>query len=118
MKIIYEWQVSHKHDIFFPDLTIEIASCLSWGHKAGTAVYQWLQTVKWQSPVSSQEDDFGITYLELLFNFVLVTGCMLPVTISKKSSATHFSEFHHPSSAIASKRARSAAAQGVVLIYI
>ena len=110
--------MSHKHDIFFPDLTIEIASCLSWGHKAGTAVYQWLQTVKWQSPVSSQEDDFGITYLELLFNFVLVTGCMLPVTISKKSSATHFSEFHHPSSAIASKRARSAAAQGVVLIYI
>ena len=36
----------------------------------------------------------------------------------KKSSATHFSEFHHPSSAIVSKRARSAAAQGVVLIYI
>ena len=110
--------MSHKHEIIFPELTIEVANCLSWGHKAGTAVYQWLQTVKWQSPVSSQEDDFGITYLELLFNFVLVTGCMLPVTISKRSSATHFSEFHHPSSAIVSKRARSAAAQGVVLIYI
>ena len=118
VKIVYEWQVSHKHEFFFPELTIEVANCLSWGHKAGAAVYQWLQTVKWQSPVSSQEDDFGITYLELLFNFVLVTGCMLPVTISKKSSATHFGEFHHPSSAIVSKRARSAAAQGVVLIYI
>ena len=83
VKIIYEWQVSHKQEIVCPDLTPEVAGCFSWGHKEGTAVYHWLQTVKWQSPASSQ-DDFGITYLELLFNFVLVTGCMLPVTISKR----------------------------------
>lgn len=109
--------MSHKQEIVCPDLTPEVAGCFSWGHKAGTAVYHWLQTVKWQSPASSQ-DDFGITYLELLFNFVLVTGCMLPVTISKKSTVTHFCEFDQPSSAILSKRAKSAAAQGVVLIYI
>ena len=49
---------------------------------------------------------------------MLVTGCMLPVTVSRTNRVITFSEFDQPSSAILSSRARSATAQGVVLISI
>ena len=62
--------------------------------------------------------DHGITFLELLTNFHIVTGAEIPVTVSRKGSVVKWVEFRSPQSIILPKRSRSASAQGVILAAI
>ena len=59
--------------------------------------------------------DHGITYIELLANFQLVTGAYIPITVSRKGPVVFWEEFLSPKALILPKRSRSAIAQSVVL---
>ena len=59
--------------------------------------------------------DCGITFLELLANFLLVTGKTIPVTIKRLGTRITWAPFASKQALIQPKRARSAIAQAVVL---
>ena len=115
VKILYTWKVDNPSP--YPNLILdkEIAGCVCWGAKAASEVLAWCKTLKWPPKGIPSKDDFGITYLELLVNFLLTTGKQVPVTVSKKQGVTVFCDFNDKSAIIQSSRARSATAQAVVL---
>ena len=78
-------------------------------------VYQWAQTIKWPSCKEPLKGDCGITFLELLANFLLVTGKTIPVTIKRLGTRITWAPFNSEQAYIQPQRARSAMAQAVVL---
>ena len=93
----------------------ETAQCCSWGSKIAYHVYSWIQTIRWPDNMDLRPHDHGITYIELLANFQLVTGAYIPITISRKGTVVFWEEFGSPKALILPKRSRSAIAQSVVL---
>ena len=78
-------------------------------------VYQWAQTIKWPSCKEPLKGDCGITFLELLANFLLVTGKTIPVTIKRLGTRITWAPFNSEQAYIQPQRAKSAMAQAVVL---
>ena len=116
--ILENWTVPSAVPPLTNDMTLEIAQCCSWGSKIAYHVYSWVQTLRWPDNMDLRQHDHGITFLELLVNFHLVTGADIPVTISRKGSVVHWVDFRSPKAIILPKRARSASAQGVILAAI
>ena len=115
VKILYAWKVDNYQPCPALSLTEESAGCMSWGVQSACEVLAWCQTLKWPPKGIPSKDDFGITYLELLGNFLVTTGKQVPITISKKNGMTEFCDVNDSKAVIQSNRARSATAQAVVL---
>ncbi len=115
MKILYAWKIDDHQPYPALTLTEESAGCMSWGFRSACEVLAWCQTLKWPPKGNPPKDDFGITYLELLVNFLITTGKQVPVTISKKNGMTVYCDADDSMAIIQSNRAKSATAQAVVL---
>ena len=113
--VLENWSVPNALPVPTQDMTMEIAQCCSWGAKIAYHVFSWIRTIRWPDNMVLRQHDHGITYLELLVNFHLVTGVNIPVTISRKGNVVHWEEFSSPKSLILPKKTRSATTQSVVL---
>ena len=109
------WKVSDPIHIPFIEPTNDLLLCCSWGMEVAFDVYQWAQTIKWPSCKEPLKGDCGITFLELLANFLLVTGKTIPVTIKRLGTRITWAPFNSEQSYIQPQRAKSAMAQAVVL---
>ena len=113
--IAESWRIVDPVSIPFVVPTTELLLCCSWGMEAAYDVYKWAQTLKWPSHKEPIKGDCGITFLELLANFLLVTGKTIPVTIKRLGTRITWAPFASKQALIQPKRARSAMAQAVVL---
>ena len=109
------WKISDPIHIPFAQPTNDLLLCCSWGMEVAFDVYQWAQTIKWPSCKEPLKGDCGITFLELLANFLLVTGKTIPVTIKRLGTRITWAPFNSEQAYIQPQRARSAMAQAVVL---
>ena len=116
--ILEHWTVPSALPPIINHMTLEIAQCCSWGAKIAYHVYAWIQTLRWPDNMDLRQHDHGITFLELLVNFHLVSGANIPVTVSRKGNVVHWVDFSSPKAVILPKRSRSASAQGVILAAI
>ena len=63
----------------------DILPCVSLGASITRTVWRWLMMLEWPTGEQSQEhdpNDWGISYLELVFNLVVCTGQLLPVSVN------------------------------------
>ena len=109
------WKISDPIRIPFVQPTNDLLLCCSWGMEVAFDVYQWAQTIKWPSCKEPLKGDCGITFLELLANFLLVTGKTIPVTIKRLGTRITWAPFNSEQAYIQPQRAKSAMAQAVVL---
>ena len=75
----------HGHELPIPDLTDETAQAICGGTRLAAYVHAWARTLKWPSIDSQRRDPatiWGISWLELLANFLIVTGEKIPIPIS------------------------------------
>ena len=113
--IAESWKVLDPIHIPFIQPTDELLLCCSWGMEVAFDVYQWAQTIKWPTCKEPMKGDCGITFLELLANFLLVTGKTIPVTIKRLGTRITWAPFLSEQALIQPQRTRSAMAQAVVL---
>ena len=116
--ILENWTVPMAVPIPEDPITLEIAQCCSWGASVAYHAYSWIQTIRWPDNLDPRQHDHGITYLEMLVNFHLVTGVDIPVAVNRKGSVVKWVDFRSPQALILPKRSRSAIAQSVVLAAI
>ena len=76
---------------------------------------KWVRTFLKTNGLISKMMVCGITFLELLANFLLVTGKTIPVTIKRLGTRITWAPFNSEQAYIQPQRARSAMAQAVVL---
>ena len=65
-----------------PDNVQDIVQLSRFGFQPSMLVFQYLQMLKWPADASCEEVPMGISWLELYFNFQLVTGCTIPVNVT------------------------------------
>eukprot|EP00438_Fugacium_kawagutii_P016345 Skav208943 [mRNA] locus=scaffold1880:173413:178702:+ [translate_table: standard] len=78
-----------------PELSVEHASCCLQGANLALNIYRWATTLQWpdeQSATSQQK--LGITWLELLFNFYIVTGWLPPVRVAGHAVQSQYYPYH------------------------
>ena len=69
----------------------EILQAMSGGSQFAWAVWCWLSKILWiqsDEPHTKSDTDFGITWVELLFNFQIVTGVSVPVFVEQHNIIT------------------------------
>ena len=91
-RYLSSWDPGDSH-IFCDDCDIppETLQAISGGTKFGWAVLSWLKTIRWyQSDEPYQKDnrDYGITWVELLFNFRICTGAEIPVFVEQHTTVS------------------------------
>ena len=74
------WLPTTPRIIPFTELTQQQAVCCNVGGRIADLVWQWLHTIQWPDGPSAPHD-WGVSWLELLFNFYLCTGQRFPVRI-------------------------------------
>ena len=76
--------------LFFPRFEYPLTSGQLKHHlRAFTClVLEWAQTLRW--PVEQAEHDPGVSLVELLINFILVTGVAFPCQVSRKAARVVF----------------------------
>ena len=75
--------------IFLPDISNESFSAIMQGATIADAVCQWIRLLKWPdgiSPDYSAQDDWGISWFEMVINFSLITQRALPIRLSFRRS--------------------------------
>ena len=74
------------HAIELGEVSDEVLQAVSGGTKFASAIWWWLSKLKWiqsDDPHTKSDGDYGITWVELLFNFQTVTGLSVPVFIEQ-----------------------------------
>ena len=68
----FEWSIPLDH----------IFAAVSSGPVFAKSVWYWLHTLRWQpADVGRNSEDWGISWLELVINFRLVSGCDIPIML-------------------------------------
>ena len=73
------------------DILPETLQAISGGTKFGWAVLSWLKTIRWyksDEPYQKDNRDYGITWIELLFNFRICTGPEIPVFVEQHTTVS------------------------------
>ena len=119
-KRLGDWKVVES--LFIPFYTPEddLFRAIPAGQKIARAVWSWMHTIRWPRQGSTQRDDVGITYLELLANFYLFSGMRLPVVFhfERKSSLTSFRDYDSAETQMLPCSAKAASQQYTTLTTI
>ena len=65
-----------------PDNVQDIVQLSRFRFQPSMLVFQYLQMLKWPSETPREEVPMGVSWLELYFNFQIVTGCTIPVNVT------------------------------------
>ena len=96
----------------------EVLQAVSGGTSFGWAVFSWLKTIRWlQSDESycKNSADFGITWVELLFNFRVCTGCEIPVFVEQHTIVSRWVSPSSEQAQLLPLKLRNIATQIVIL---
>lgn len=117
--LLGQFKIHHpmQRVIDMPDDSLFCANPL--GAKLGKAVFLWSQTLQWpQDDVGASCDHdnaimctWGISLLELLFNFIIVTGMYFPVRVSGVAGQSTFVDYHSIEASLLPPGKRSAGVQ-------
>eukprot|EP00438_Fugacium_kawagutii_P027997 Skav202948 [mRNA] locus=scaffold422:531150:535265:+ [translate_table: standard] len=78
-----------------PMLSHEMALCSLQGANLALNIVQWAQTLQWPpEELATPQQKLGITWLELLFNFYVVTGWLPPVRVSGHAVQSQYFPYH------------------------
>ena len=69
------WEV--RDPWVMPELGLSAVEESSWGKLIATSMLQWMELFRW--PCESQDDSFGVTWLELVISFSIFLGIYFPV---------------------------------------
>lgn len=105
------------HLLPIPDDEFFLANSL--GAKLGKAVFLWAATLEWPHEDLQSSCDYnnqivgswGISHLELLINFILVTGFYFPVRVSGSAGSSKFVQYFSEEAMLLPPHRRSAGAQ-------
>ena len=81
---LLEWHPRGRVQLHVPVLNDDQLSGCPWGSAFTCLVLEWAQTLRW--PVEQTEHDPGVSLVELLINFILVTGVAFPRQVSRKAA--------------------------------
>ena len=82
---LVNWEPPQKEVFLVHHPPTEILKTVSIGCSTATLVWKWLQTIQWTTDVESDHTDphdWGITYFEVVINFLICTGEALPIAIN------------------------------------
>eukprot|EP00438_Fugacium_kawagutii_P019922 Skav203126 [mRNA] locus=scaffold3040:49685:51112:+ [translate_table: standard] len=98
-----------------PDL--EYFQACQQGAKLGMAVVFWLQTLKWPPdvPKSGDSTDWGISWIELFFDFHVSTAMTFPIRIEGLKKQAKYVPLDHPDVALLPSQKKSPAYQAFCL---
>ena len=85
---LLEWHPRGGVQLHVPVLNDDHLSGCPWGSAFTCLVLEWAQTLRW--PVEQTEHDPGVSLVELLINFILVTGVAFPRQVSRKAARVVF----------------------------
>eukprot|EP00438_Fugacium_kawagutii_P009093 Skav206636 [mRNA] locus=scaffold166:28795:33171:- [translate_table: standard] len=78
-----------------PELSVEHAACCLQGANLAMNIYRWAATLQWPDEQSATpQQKLGITWLELLFNFYIVTGWLPPVRVAGHAVQSQYFPYH------------------------
>ena len=103
-------QISH---LDFPPLTADIAQCFLQGSHIAYYLHSWLKLLVWPSQDVCHEPpaSWGISFLELVYNFVLCTHQAFPIKISGGGSSAVYLPYFHDEALLQPLSKRTMAAQ-------
>ena len=76
---LLDWTVSDPIEIRWDQLDMEIIKRSRWGTAHAGRLLCWLKTLKWPKHPEPIQPPYGITWLELLINFLICTQQSVPV---------------------------------------
>ena len=76
---LLDWTVSDPIEIRWDQLDMEIIKGSRWGTAHAGRLLCWLKTLKWPKHPEPIQPPYGITWLELLINFLICTQQSVPV---------------------------------------
>ena len=76
---LFAWTVADPIEIHWDQIDMEILQGSRWGTAHAGRVICWLKTLKWPKIPEPVQPPYGITWLELLINFLICTQKSIPV---------------------------------------
>eukprot|EP00438_Fugacium_kawagutii_P016818 Skav203777 [mRNA] locus=scaffold206:291037:292950:+ [translate_table: standard] len=82
LALLLNWQI--EDPVTYPLQVNQPVLALSsrWGPVYSSLLLHWLQSLKWPSQPDRNEPPVGISWIELLVNFMAVTGRTVPISVS------------------------------------
>ena len=78
------------------DLGAYEADAFLWGSGFGLALWKWWKAIIWPAHAEPGPDDPGVSYLELLFDFLLTTGQWIPLRTGIGADIRYHNPLHYP----------------------
>jgi len=117
-RLLMEWCPENHSKVAKIQVEPEMFQAITCGNIFGSAVWDWIHTISWNddvSPVGRRSSDPGITWLELVVNFTLMTGMQVPLIYNRCGQIVSWMWHDDPQAEMLPKKARTVAAQ--VLIF-
>ena len=117
-RLLIEWCPDNHSKVPKIQVEPEMFQAITCGNVFGSAVWDWIHTISWNddvSPVGRRSSDPGITWLELVVNFTLMTGMQVPLIYNRCGQIVSWMWHDDPQAELLPKKARTVAAQ--VLIF-
>ena len=110
--IMINWNPDNYHSPVLPVLSTPIYEAVSLGPSIACQVWDWLRLLKWPQEedalAPNGPDDFGISYLELVFNFGLCAQRLLPVVVDSKAHPVVYVQYSSDEAKMLPKHTRAA----------
>ena len=105
------WTPQHSKIFLVHQHEISILQAVSLGGSIATLVWRWLQLLEWPSCDGSDNSDlgdWGITYFELVVNFLTCTGHALPIAINPGERYVQYCQYWSDDALLLPPRTRAA----------
>ena len=118
IQFLLDWEPQDHAIAVRQEIDPRVFQAITCGNVFGSAVWDWLHTISWNtdtSPVRRGNNDPGITWLELVVNFTLLTGIHVPLIYNREGQIVSWMWPDDSQAELLPAKARSVASQ--VLIF-